>query len=150
MDIKQTPMLVFLAFLIFAAGGVVGILYQAQGGIGQLAGQDMSGTVRQLSSKVVPSIAAYGIVTNISGRTVTLTAQSDSMVITVRKDAQIYSFVPSASDTAQKNTSSSRKITLADVKPGDNASINIKVLPMGQIEATSVIILPPALSPMGK
>jgi|GEM_PF-1459832 hypothetical protein len=153
MNIKNVILAFILGILAFIAGASWGMLFQNQKSVAlpQVQNQAMSETVKALSSNVVPSIAAYGIITNISGRNITLTAQHDSMTVPINQDAQIYSFVPDASAApSAKNTSSSRQIALSDIKKGDNASINIKVLGNGQLSGTSVIILPPALSPATK
>ena len=49
--------------------------------------------VKDLSSKVIPSIAAYGKVAKINGKNITLSYQGDSVTILVRDDAKVYYFI---------------------------------------------------------
>ena len=155
MNAKSLIVSLFLGGLIFLLGGGLGILYQTQQNVAapQGQGQLMPSVVKNLSSKVIPSIAAYGEITKIDGRNLTLSYQGDSLVIAIKDDAKIYSFIANSAPnptpsvkpaTTPASTASSREITFKDLKIGDNVSANVKVLSNGQLEGFSAIVLPPA------
>jgi len=70
------------------------------------------------------------------------------MTVAVRADAKVYSFVfpqptPVVKGVAPKPVSTSKLIDFKEIKTGDNVSITLNILPTGQIEGTTVIVLPP-------
>ncbi len=156
MSIKSLIVSLFLGVLIFVFGASLGILYQKRQIVIQspIQEQKVPDIVKVLSSKVIPSVAAYGKVTKIDGRNITLSQQSDNLTIGIRDDAKVYSFVPNATPTkttSKTNTvSGSKQIDFKDIKIGDNLGINIKILPNGQIEGFSVVVLTSLVNPVAK
>ncbi len=101
--------------------------------------QRMEGIIKSLEfGKVVSSIAVFGQVANISGRIVTLNQGEDSMAIKIRDNAIIYSF----SSAGGKTTKEQKKAEFSEIKIGDRLNAGIKLVPGGDFEAVSVIIIP--------
>ena len=63
----------------------------------------------------------------------------DTLVLSVPNSAKVYSFkiFPGSKTPVQSAAS------LGDIKEGDHINVNLKLLPNGQFEGSSVIILPP-------
>jgi hypothetical protein len=149
MNIKGIIIAIILGILIFGAGFGASMLYKNPSSTtltqNQMQGQQqLSETIKELSSRVIPSIAAYGTVTNIDGRNISLRYQGDSIVISVMPDAKIYSYTPSATGSNAKSLTT--QVDFSKIKVGDNLSVNLKVIPTGQIEGLSVIVLPPVVT----
>ncbi len=166
MSIKSLIILVFLGLLILALGAFLGVLYQSQfviqsqpqtqnnaiiqPPIQEQKVSDLPDVIKVLSSKVIPLIAAYGTVTKIDGKNITLSYQTDSIIISIRDDAKIYSLVldnsiakPGIVQNQDKKSSTSKQIDFKDIKIGDNLNVDIKVLPNGQVKGFSAVALPP-------
>ena len=147
MDIRKAIVSILSALLIFGAGVALGYLFNSQSG-GDLNSPEVMQTnlpvVKALSSKVIPSVAAYGTITKIEGNNITVTSDTDSIVVPIRTDANIYSF---SVDVAGQGAPTSKKITLGDLKNGDKVSINLRVLSSGKLEGYSVIVPPVEAAP---
>lgn len=117
-------------------GGGLGIFYQAQKVAPEL--EKSQTLIKSLSSRTVPSIVAYGQVMNIDGRNITLNNSGDSLTVKVNEDSVVYSFALSISGDA----SLQRDAKFSDIKTGDYININVKVLPDGQLQGQTVMILP--------
>lgn len=122
-------------------GCLAGVNFQEQKTASRIAElEKMENMVKILaSSKVIPSIVAYGQVASISDKVVTLAYGTESLAIPIREDAKIYSFVTSAS---QQGPPEQKKAELKDIKIGDNLNVSLRILPDGGIEGVSVIIFP--------
>lgn len=131
MNSSNLVVLLVVAVLFFLIGGAVGMFFQAQKDGPQLT---KAGAFDVLSSKVVASVVAYGKVTAISGRSLTLSFNGSEMVVPVAENAPIYAF-PQGSTTQQK-------AAFADIKAGNNVNVNLRVSPNGAIEGQTVIVLP--------
>jgi hypothetical protein len=97
--------------------------------------------INALSSGMVVSAVAQGNVTKISGKTLTLTSGTDSMDILIADNAQIFSFAPSGTAS---NAATPTKVNFLSIKTGDQLNVNIQVSASGDIQGTSVLIIPPA------
>ena len=92
-------------------------------------------------SKLINSIIAFGKISNISGRTITLTSETDTLEITMRANAQVYSFTAPTSTGGQLTGIPSQNIAaFEDIKVGDNLNVNMRMLPDGTFEGASAII----------
>ena len=130
--------LIIVGVVLFVAGGVVGIFYQIQKDAPQALKAE---TTNSLASAVIPSIVAYGNVTRIEGRNITLSNSGDSLAVDVKDGAQVISFTNgagSATGPVQQVAS------FNDVKVGSTINISVKVLPDGQLRGETIIILPSA------
>jgi hypothetical protein len=138
MDKKQLSILIVAGVLIFLIGGGLGI-FLIQGSSGR-AKVEMA---NNLSSKVISSIIAYGQVKNINGRNITLSNLGDNLSILIANDAQVYAFVV-PTDAGENTTASpvQQTVNFETIKIGDNVNVAVKILPNGQVQGTSVIILP--------
>lgn len=128
--------------LVLIIGAALGFFYQIfMGAVPQKEVPKVE-AIKMLSSKVIPSITAFGNVSKIEGKNVTLTFGGDTMIIKIRDNAQI--FLPASSSKDSKGntvTLPQQSARFADIKTGDNISINLKLLPDGQIEGQMVILL---------
>lgn len=131
--------------VLFGVGYLLGVLSERGKTGPQIESlEKITGITSSLSSsKLILSIIAYGKVTNISGRTITLAMGIETMQITIRQDAQIYSYTtPTAVQGKVPEFPAQIPAEFKDIKIGNNLNINAKMLPDGQLEGLSAIILP--------
>lgn len=134
MDNKKLAILIIAGIVLVLLGGVAGVIFQAK----FLSPQSKS--MNALSSKVISSIVAYGQVKNINGKNVTLSNLGDNLLISIADNAQVYSFTTPPGSA--KNTAPVQQTgKFDDLKVGDNVNVAVKLLPTGQLEGVSVIIL---------
>jgi len=139
MDRTSLITIVIVAVIVFIIGGGLGIAYQSQKGVttgGAVSAQEV---VKTLSSKVVPSIIAYGNVSDIQGKNITLSYGTESIIVAVTDNAQIFTFTQSADP---KVAPTQTKTDFSKIKKGDSLNISLKLLPTGELQGISVIILP--------
>ncbi len=149
-DTGRIIILIILAVVIAALGTGAGIFYQMQKNAPDVKKAAAAEIItKTLTSKTVTSITGYGQVKKIEGRNITLNNAGDSLTVHIADDAQIFSFSPAPPSDKNKNGSAARngstapiqeKVNFEDVKLGDSLSINLKFLPDGKFEGSSVII----------
>ena len=122
-------------------GGVIGMTVQTSMFAPKEAKlQKYEGVVASLSSKVIPSIMAYGQVTKIEGRTITVSYNKEDLVVPFKDSAIIYAFNPPSAGS--KTTSPTQtKVSFSEIKVGDNLSVTVKLLPDGVVSGDSAVIL---------
>ena len=130
---KITPIILISGLLFLVLGGGIGFLYKTL----QISPQIKKTTeiIKALSSKTVLSTVAYGQVSKIEGKDISLSYNGDSIKISMAEKAPVYSFVDSAEIPNQK------KVDFKEIKVGDNLNITIKLFPDGQIQGQSALIL---------
>ncbi len=134
---------IILAIAIFVIGGGLGVLYQTQQNtVAPVANtqctEKMALAVKALSSQLVSSIIAYGQVENINGRNITLSSEGKNLTVSIENNATISLVVASA-----KNSQTTTKtMTLQDIKKGDSLNIDLKVSPDGSLSGRRIYILP--------
>jgi len=138
MTVKNLIISIIIGLVVFAVGGGAGVLYQQQKGTP--ATQTQSGAenpiLKTLNSKVVSSINASGQVSDIAGRDITLTLGGDDLIIRVRDDAPVYSFVqPINGKNAVQKT-----VKFEDIRKGNTLNVNLYVSSGNVIEASSVLM----------
>ena len=138
MNKANLTILILLGVILFLVGGGIGIFYQMQ--------KDSSGdtVIKALSSKVIPSIVAYGQVTEINGRNITIFYSGETLTVPIAQDAQVSSFTQANGQTGSTQQQSS----FNQIKKGDSINISIKVSSDGKLEGKMVIILPQVGSPV--
>jgi len=132
---------VVVLLVVFLLGGGLGVMYQPQR---VNVPQQISATspiVQELSSKLFPSIIAYGKITAISGNSLTLTYSGSSATINVKSGAPVYSFA-----TDKTGKSSQQKVDFSQIKKDDNVNVNSVLLTDGTLQGQSVIILPASIN----
>ncbi len=136
-------LLVIAGVIIFVLGGGAGVFYQTQqsqlGIIGAPQNSAAETALKSLSSKVIPSIVAFGEVSNISGKNITLKNAGESLTIKIDDNAQISSFnaAPAKGTTAPTQA----KAEFKDIKIGNTLSINLRLLSSGTLKGMSVVIV---------
>jgi len=131
---KQLVILIIAGIILFLAGMVLGMIYQANNTVQITKNQ----AINTLSSKVVSSINAYGTVAKIEGRNITLSNLGENLLISVADSARVYSFTVSDKTSAPTQ----QAVSFGDIKIGDNVNVVLKLLPSGQTQGSSVVILP--------
>ncbi len=144
MNVRSLIVLLLLAFVVFALGMGLGILYQGQKSPvkNQAEAPALPDAVKVLSSNIVPSITARGKVSKIDGTNVTLVFRADSRVIPITSDARVYALTLAPVSPTNKSKYINKEAAFKDIKVGDNLEVAIRVLPTGQIEGFNIIILP--------
>jgi flagellar basal body-associated protein FliL len=133
---KQLTILIISGAVIFIIGVVAGIF------LGGIVGPQKAkvAAANNLSSKVVSSMVVYGKVKSISGRNITLDNLGDTSTISIAASAPVYSFRTSEGVMAKVQ----QIVKFGDIRIGDNVNISVKLLPSGQLQGSSVIVLPTA------
>lgn len=135
---KQSVILIVAGILIFLVGVGLGITLQNS----NKAQARKVQAVNNLVSKVVSSIVAYGQVENIDGRNITLSNLGDNLVISIADNAQVYSFTTPVAGKNGATAPVQQTVKFEDIKIGDNVNVAVKLSPSGQMQGSSVIILP--------
>jgi len=117
--------------IIFILGCLAGIYLEKQKMVPELEKITKAAKIlNAINSKVIPSPIAFGEITKISGRIVTLNYAGESLDISVKDNAQIYSF-----------SQGQKQIDFSQIKVGDWLNITIEVLPDGQVQGLSVAVV---------
>jgi hypothetical protein len=135
---KNLAVLLLIGVLLLAIGIGIGVIYQSQ------RSNPITSAVKSLSSDIIASIAAYGEVTKIDGRNITLSFSEDNLTIFVSPEAQVYSFKQQATGTNSRQNLAD----FNDIKKGDFINISLKFYSDGKLEGNNVVILPPISIPV--
>jgi len=134
--------LIILGIVLLAGGFVYRVLLEKQ----KIASDDgkiekMEKIEKTIGSKVITSIVAYGEVSKISGRTVTLTSGAESIEVFIKENAVFLSHVILAvGEKIPETVPQQKEVGFSDIKIGNNLSATIKILPSGGAESVSVVI----------
>ncbi len=146
MDKKIIILSFILAFLIFILGGGAGVFYQQQNCLvnaeksTEKTNTDVfEKTVKDLSSQTIYFIVAYGDVTDIQDRNITINNNEENLTVKIKEDAKITSFNVPAVGTSSSDTETPAKFE--DIKNGNNLRIYLKVFSDGQVSGESVMII---------
>jgi hypothetical protein len=120
---------VILIIAAFFAGDIFGVSMQKKTTINQ--SEQTSALIKTLSSDAVPSIVAYGEVSEINDKNITLSFNGDTITAKIKDDANFYSYAG--------NSSSPSKLSFDQIQVGDMLNISIKLTADGQLEGESVI-----------
>jgi hypothetical protein len=139
MEKKYITILLSVAgILLIAFVFYLGMLFQSSSKIQLIKNQ----TVSTLSSKTVSSINAYGKVSNINGKNVTLSNLGDRLVILMTDTSHIYSIVAPSLGKKTVNVPIQKTIYFEDIKVGDSVNVVLKLLSDGQLQGQSLVVLP--------
>jgi len=133
---KKSPVIVYYivaGICLFVIGGLVGFFIDQQMNAPRVGVADNA--LKALTSKVIPSITAFGQVQGVLSRTVTLSYAGDTLDIKIADDAKVSS-VNIGGNGGQKD------ITLGDVKVGDFVNITLQVSQDGSITGTKILVIP--------
>ena len=140
-------LMVIVAVVLLVVGVFLGMGLQMQKDNAKINGSASTiSAVKSLSSKVVPSIIAYGQVTNISGKVLTLSYSGDVLDVKISDNSNIYSFSAPTAPAGSKTPTApvQQKALFSDIRKGDNLNVSLKLKADGSLEGQSVIILPSA------
>jgi len=90
-----------------------------------------------LSSKVISSVVAYGQVSGINGRVLTLNNLGEDLNIAISENAQIYTFAKDGSGQQIQQA-----VGFSSILVGNKVNVAVRMLVTGAVEGLSVIILP--------
>jgi hypothetical protein len=145
---NTTILFVIAGLVIFALGIGIGIFYQTRIQLSNPAIQkavQIQPTVNILTSKVVQSITAFGSVEKIDGKNLTLTYGGDQITVNISANAQIYSSTPTTNaKTGNLISGVPQLVSFGTIKIGDQLTVNLQILPNGQLQANSIYILIPS------
>lgn len=150
MNVRILIVSVFSAIIVFGLGAGLGIFYQSKKNVvvvPPVQTQTMPESIKVLSSKLVPSITVRGKVTKIDPNTLTLMYQSDTRVIKMSSDAQVYALVAAKPTPLNKSNYVTKPASFADIKVDDNVELTARVLTNGQLEAFNTLIFPAPATP---
>ncbi len=137
MDNKCLPIILAIigGIILLAIGCSAGIIIQTQKTASQF--DKAARVIESVHSKVIPSIIAVGEVTDISGRTVTLTREEDSLAVFIKEDAEITVLVFYSNG---EGSPVQEEIEFSDIKVGNNVNISLRVLPEEGLQGISVVV----------
>lgn len=134
MDKKSIIILILIGVVIFVVGGGVGILYKTE----KTSEFSIKGS-NMLSSRVISKIVAYGEVTEINKRNITLSFLEESLTFEIKENTPVYKIVGDEPGSAFWQDS-----TFNEIKEGNRLNINLKIKENNEIEIVAVYILSPA------
>ena len=139
---KETNIIILLvvAGLIISAVSVgVGIFYQSKKDNSEIQKTpvDVNNLLKSLSSNIINAVSAYGGVTNIEGRDITLSYGGSSLTINVAENTAITEFAPTVPGS---NQGIPKNLKFSDIKKGDNVNIALKIMPDGSLSAQTVLV----------
>lgn len=140
MEKKKLAICIIICIILFSLGLFLGTVLQSNNKAQVVKNQ----AVNNLSSKIISTITAYGAVVGVADKEVEITNQGENLKIQMADNAAIYSFVvPQATSKTKTATAPVQKtISLSDIKVGDNVNIIFKLLPTGQMQGQSLVVLP--------
>jgi len=138
--------LAVIVIFVFILGCGAGIFYQSKKDAsqfdtlqsGNIQSQNTQSVIKDLSSKVVLSSTAYGQVSSINGRDITLTYEKDSLKIKVKDDVIIYA--PTKENFS--GVGDQPQVQFENIKEGDNLNVSFKLLSNGTLEGQVITIIP--------
>lgn len=132
--------IIFSGIVLLILGGFAGVMYQSQktGTVNSLTGgsNQVKALVDSLKSKAVSSIAIYGKVQSISGKTVKVSSNADTVSVLIADNAEFSLIDYSTKDAVRKTA------TFSNIKVGDNINISVKILDNYTLSGVSVAIFP--------
>ena len=132
--LNSTFLMVISGLVLLVLGFGAGFFYKTFQVSPQL--EKSMALIKTLSSKTVLSTVAYGQVSEITGNDITLSYNGDNIKISMTENSPVYSFVNDSSGNPVQ-----KKVDFKQIKIGDSLNITIKLLPDGQIQSQSALIL---------
>lgn len=124
---------IIVLLLVFGGGIVFGMFWQVQKDAPQI--EIAAKTLKTLTSNAVPSITVYGQISNISGRTITVSFNEDAVVVKMHENAAVSFFEISGQGGTRQD------FDFNALKEGQTISLSAKLLPDGSLQGESLIVL---------
>jgi len=132
---KSYIYLVVVLVLVFVVGIVIGFFYNVFSSVEKQ-------TTKSLSSHLISSITAKGIVENIDGKIITIKKGTEKISFALAEGADINIISLSGSNTGTYTVSQpSDNVGAESISIGSNISTILKLLPSGELEAVSISVL---------
>lgn len=138
-QVLKNFLIVLVIVISWSIGTGAGIYYEKQ--LLALSLEKAEKLSKDLGSQVIRSTIAFGVVSNISGKTITLVSGKDSLAITIKTDAQILLLVSTLDETG-KAINIQQKGVFSDIKKDSKVNVSVKFLANGQAEGSLVTIFP--------
>jgi len=137
--------LVVVGIILLVGGFLCGVLLEKKRTAGDAAKiANLQKIEKIIDSKVVTAIVARGKVSKISGRTITVSSNSESLKVFVKENATFLAYAGLVTGgQVPKATSPAKPAGFSDIRVGTQLSTTIIISPAGQAEAVSVAIYPP-------
>ena len=96
------------------------------------------------TSKVIQAryATAQGEIAEISGRTLTLTEEGDTLSVPIKEGAGLITFIASEREEGKMVAPEIQEIEFKDIKVGDKVVIQLELKASGEFEGTSLTVLP--------
>jgi hypothetical protein len=134
MDKKSIIILILIGVVIFVIGGGVGVLYKTE-----KTSEQPDKNLNMLSSRVISKIVAYGEVTEINKKNITLSFMEENLTFEIKENIPIYKIVGTEQASAFWQDS-----TFNEIKEGNRLNVNLKINENNQTKIVAVYILSPA------
>jgi len=134
-EINILILLIVVILVVFLIGGGLGILYQAKKDSAKIQeAEKIFAEIKNLSSDIVASVSAFGKVSAINGRDITISYVGKMLTINVEEGVKITSFIPSKGGGQQN-------LKFSEIKLGDNLNIGFKINENGKLTAQTILVL---------
>lgn len=148
MEKSSMVWLIIAGIVFFVLGGGAGIIYSQkmvselpQGLLSNQQPNLSDNLLKTLTSNVLLPVVAYGKVTQINGRGVSIEIGGSTLTVKINQDAKIYFSLESTNATKTGKASTVQpEARFEDIKVGDNLNIYIKFLPDGSFGGQTVYI----------
>ena len=136
---KNLVILIIIGLVVFVVGGGVGVMYQKSKTASVLPEENP--VYKILSSKLIPTITAFGKISSINGNDIVLSSGDETLNIEMKDSAPVYIF-DSSVDLGNGLSTPSQKIVNVDVlKEGQDISVNLKINKDGQISGVAIVLI---------
>jgi len=136
MNKKQLVVFIVAGIILLVIGGVAGYAIKSFNKV-----QVQKNTaVSNLSSKVITSITAYGEITKIDGRELTLSNANQTLVVLMAQNAKIRILAVKEGSA----TPVQQETKFEELKVGQKVNVIMKVSATGVMQGSSAVILPAA------
>ena len=126
-------MLATIAVAVFVVGMGLGMFYQFKKDAQKISATGTpSADLKVLSSDIITAVAAFGNVTDVNGRNITISYNGKSLTLNIGENVAVTSFT---------NNGSQKNISYSDIKKGDSVNAALKINPDGQLTAQTVLVL---------
>lgn len=97
-----------------------------------------------LTSKVIGGLntTAFGEITEISGRNITLSNEGDALTISIKEDATIFRLLPPEGSAETPQPATREEIEFEEIKVGDQVNISCQLKADETLEGVDVMVLP--------
>lgn len=129
---------------LLSIGIIAAVLFLIGGSFGYMIGKGVPQASILETSKVIQAryATARGEVAEISGRTITLTKDGESLSVLLKESAKFTTFFASTVKQGEAPKYETKDITLEDVKVGDDVAVQLQLNSDDTFEGMSLTVIP--------